>query len=341
MSERFSPRPGLEAPLRRLIREPAYVVLAVGLGLALLSELPQWLRLAPLGASVLLLGLPHGAIDHLAPARAAGAQPTRRTLGVVGGVYLVAMSLYTVAWLVVPVLSFGFFILMTWFHWGQGDLYVVLAEGTHLATRTQRLLCILTRGALPMLVPLVAFPDVYRRVAGLLIDRFEPGAAASLAPLFTPEARAGIGLLIAFLIGTHVTLGWVHGGGLGWRIDAAETIGLAAFFTVVPPIFAIGLYFTVWHSARHLARLAHVDAEAAGLLRMGKVVQAINRVAKDAAPLTLASLAVLGVLWVLVPLPPSNPAEGIGLYLVFIAVLTLPHVLVVSWMDHVEGVWRP
>jgi hypothetical protein len=27
-------------------------------------------------------------------------------------------------------------------------------------------------------------------------------------------------------------------------------------------------------------------------------------------------------------------------YLVFIAVLTLPHVAVVTWMDRREGVWR-
>lgn len=339
---RRSARPGLEAPLRRVLRAPAYAVLGAGALLAASVELPTSLRLAPLVASVVVLGLPHGAIDHLAPARAAGEPVTRRTLAAVGVLYLVLMAVYTAAWLAVPAVAFALFIAMTWFHWGQGDLYVVLAEGDHLRTVPQRLLCVAARGALPMLVPLVAFPGVYREVAGLLVDRFDPGGAAGLEPLFTPEARAVVGGLVAVLVGGHLALGYLRGGATtAWRTDAVETVGLVAFFLVVPPILAVGLYFCVWHSARHLARLAHVDSEAAAALRADRPWAAARRVARDAAPLTAASLLVLGVLYVLAPAPPADPAEAVGLYLVFIAVLTLPHVVVVTWMDRAEGVWRP
>jgi len=42
-----------------------------------------------------------------------------------------------------------------------------------------------------------------------------------------------------------------------------------------------------------------------------------------------------------VPVPPTDPAGLVGLYLVLIAALTLPHVVVVSDMDRVERVWSP
>jgi hypothetical protein len=56
--------------------------------------------------------------------------------------------------------------------------------------------------------------------------------------------------------------------------------------------------------------------------------------------LTAVSLGLLGGLYLIVPVQPASGAETVGLYLVLISVLTLPHVLVVSYMDRVEGVWR-
>ena len=44
-------------------------------------------------------------------------------------------------------------------------------------------------------------------------------------------------------------------------------------------------------------------------------------------------------LYALVPRPPGDLAGLVALYLVLIAVLTVPHVAVVTWMDHREGVW--
>jgi len=41
----------------------------------------------------------------------------------------------------------------------------------------------------------------------------------------------------------------------------------------------------------------------------------------------------------LVPNPPETVPEWVGLYLVFIAVVTLPHVVVVTIMDGEQGVW--
>jgi len=51
------------------------------------------------------------------------------------------------------------------------------------------------------------------------------------------------------------------------------------------------------------------------------------------------SLALLGGLALLVPNPPESVPEWVGLYLVFIAVVTLPHVVVVTIMDGEQRIW--
>ena len=100
----------------------------------------------------------------------------------------------------------------------------------------------------------------------------------------------------------------------------------------MPPLAAVGVYFCVWHSLRHVLRVIAADGTAT--VRAG-----LGRFAREAAPLTVLALVFLVGFGAVVPASPSTPAELSGLYLVFIAVLTLPHVAVVTWMDRREGVW--
>ena len=64
----------------------------------------------------------------------------------------------------------------------------------------------------------------------------------------------------------------------------------------------------------------------------------LARFGTEAAPLTAVALALVAALWLAVPEPPTTLAGGAALYLVLIAVLTLPHVAVVTWMDRAQGV---
>jgi Brp/Blh family beta-carotene 15,15'-monooxygenase len=320
----------------------ALLVVPFALGL----EVPLVVQYVPLAASALLLGLPHGAVDHLAPTRVRGGSPTLRPLLAVGVLYGLLGGLYLVAWFLVPVASFVFFVAMTWAHWGQGDVHALVAlEGVdHLRTTGQRLATLVVRGGLPMLAPLLLGVAQYREVATLLVGRFGVSAAA-LAPLFEPGTRLLLGTSFAlFTLGT-LALGLARApGGLadaGWRRDAGETLLLWVFFLVVPPVLAVGVYFCLWHATRHIARLVTLDEAGADALDRGDVLDAFAGFARDAAPLTLVSLVFLVGFYLLVPVRPATLAESVGLYLVLIAVLTLPHVVVVGVMDHEEGVWVP
>ncbi len=307
-------------------------------------SVPLSYQLLPLAVSVVLLGLPHGAIDHLAIPRTRGDPVTVRWLAAVGVLYLVVGGLYAVVWFLTPAVAVAGFILLTWAHWGQGDVYplVALVDGDHPGGRLGRLLTAATRGSLPMAVPFVAFPEQYELVVTTLAGLFDPSAPAALSAVFTPTSRLAVAAVVVVLVCSSLLVGVLTTTDRrALAFDAAETGLLVAFFSTVPPILAVGLYFCLWHALRHIVRLLAVDPRAQPALADRRYGAALSSFARDAAPLTAASIGLLGLLYLVVPGTVTQPLDLLGTYLVLIAVLTLPHVVVVSVMDHEQRLWTP
>jgi Brp/Blh family beta-carotene 15,15'-monooxygenase len=334
--------------LSTAVVRPSWAVLGLAvLVTPLLPLVPSWLSYLPFVVSALVFGLPHGAVDHLVPARTVGT--TRwRSVVVVVALYVLVGGLYLAWWFLAPVSAAVFFILLTWFHWGQGDVYFLLSlvGVDHLPTRPERGLALVVRGGLPMVAPLAFHPVAYQRVAGTFVALFD-GPVGALDPFFTLTARlvAGGGLFALTLVSTLVGAWRVRAGAARrpWFVDVGELALLWLFFAAVPPVLAVGLYFTVWHALRHIARLLLVDPPATAALRVGNPSTALRRFSTDAAPLTVVSLVLFVGLALVVPADLGSlvraPDDLLALYLVGIAVLTLPHVVVVTWMDRVQGVW--
>lgn len=335
--------PAVRRGLCRLTLLPGWVVLGVvTVGVAAGLTVPLRAQLLAFAASAVVLGVPHGAVDHFTPTRARGRSASLRSLAVVVLLYAVFGGLYAVGWLLFPVGAFVLFILLTWGHWGQGEVHALaaLAGVDHVRTPAQRALAAASRGALPMLVPLVAFPDQYRLVAETLIGLFANPDLGVVAVAFTPRGRAIVAALLAVLVVASLVVGYARSTDRrGWLLDAGELLGLVAFFGTVPPILAVGLYFTCWHALRHVGRLLALDPAARAALADGRYRLALARFGRDATPLTLLALALLGGGTLLVPRTPSGLTDLVGVYLVLVAVLTLPHVLVVVDLDRVQGVW--
>ncbi len=320
------------------------IILGIALtALASVAGLPPTAQYLPLALSVVILGLPHGAVDHLVIPRARGECVTGRSMAAVGLLYLVAGTAYAAVWFLTPVAAFAFFILLTLAHWGQGDVYALreLTGVTYLESTAQRVGTLLVRGGLPMLIPLIAFPRQYEAVAGALIGLFDPASAAALEGALTLEVRAAVAIAFGGLIALTLARGFLRSADnrRPWLIDTAETLGLVTYFSLVPPILAIGLYFPLWHSLRHILRTILLESTAREALSGGQLTAAFGKFAREAAPLTLGALVVLGGIWLAVPQTPATVPDVLGLYLVTIAVLTLPHVVVVSILDAEQGIW--
>ena len=336
--------------LRRWVLWPSWLLVAA-LVLLFAADLtvPHWVEYLPFALSLVVFGLPHGAVDHLAVPRLLGRE-ARAIWPVlaVGLLYLVLGGLYLALWFVAPVAAFALFIALTWFHWGGGDLYALAAfvsdRGEYPAGWTRRALTLLVRGGLPMLVPLLAFPETYRAVAGSIVDLFAPDSVAFLSWAFEPSFRLLTGVAFALFAAGVLASGYrsakMSGARGAWAVDIAETAGLALYFALVPPVLAVGIYFCLWHAPQHIARLVLLDGKSAGALEAGRVAPALIRFARDAALLTVAALVLLLGLYLVVHENSAAPSSLLALYLVLISVLTLPHVVVVSFMDFRQGLWR-
>jgi hypothetical protein len=88
-----------------------------------------------------------------------------------------------------------------------------------------------------------------------------------------------------------------------------------------------------------VGRLVLVDSEAAAALGNGDTRGATARYARDAAPLTVGGFAAVAGIALAAPAGVAAPSDLLAASLVGIAALTLPHVVVVTWIDRRQGVW--
>ncbi|ELZ45342.1 Brp-like protein [Halorubrum coriense DSM 10284] len=342
-----------DAASERVDRWFAYrpaVALAALLPIGAVTPLfPVEVGVATFALGTLVVGMAHGAVDHLVPLRGAPDVSLRRSIAVVSVVYAVLGGAVVAAFFVAPVAAFVGFIALTWLHWGQGDVATLAIAGVdHLPSSAERWLALAVRGGLPMGVPLLAHPEEYRLVAEWIVGLFlvdAGAAAAAVDPLFAPAVRIGVGVGMAAATLASVALGYrrVRAGRDpgGWHRDVGELAVLWAWFLLAAPVFAIGVYFALWHALRHVGRLVLVDPEAAGAASAGDAVGALARFGRDAAPLTLGGFLVVGAVGVSVPAGVAAPGDLLAVSLVAIAAMTLPHVVVVAWLDRRQGVWRP
>ena len=315
--------------LRAWLTGPAWVVLVLTLVLARLFPFGclRW-QFVPFIVGMVFLGLPHGALDHLAPLRLLHRRLTLSYLILFVLGYGALVGVYLVFWRVWPAGALAAFLMLSLLHWGQGDAYflqVFVAQAPPESV-AGRLLVWAVRGGLPILLPVLAFPLVFTQVAGGILGWYGPSGGWVLGGTLRDAGLALFGVLLVTYLGRS------------WRrdrrafgLDVSETILLLAYFWLVPPILAVGVYFCVWHSARHLARLTLLD------LRPDEpLARCLGRQAIEAMPMTLGAVALLAGLFVWHGRQNVSAGDLVYLYLSLIAALTFPHFLLVLWMDRQE-----
>jgi Brp/Blh family beta-carotene 15,15'-monooxygenase len=251
--------------------------------------------------------------------------------------YLTAVLLFLLLWHVCPPVALGLFLLLSWLHWGQGDYdYLRLFEGRPRPTTWGGAAIIwLVRGGLPIVLPILAFPSVFTRL-GANITHWYGGIG-----LPAPGRGVIVGGLFVLLLLTLLSLwqSWQADGGPKrmFRRDLWELLLLWTLFGRVPPILAVGAYFCVWHSARHLGRLMLLDPVTADLIALGRWERGLGRTALQCLPMTLGAIALLVGLYFSQRHGPASLPALTALYLSLIAALTVPHFAVVLWMDRRQG----
>lgn len=302
----------------------------------LLSNLPYQIKALPFLISMVFLGLPHGAMDHLVPFKL-GRLSRRNSIGFVISLYFISGGIYIILWLSSPLAAVFIFILITWFHWGQGDIFALRKIGFDFAMENKwyRTISQTIRGGLPMLAPFIAYPEKYLEFISSLISISSLNTSFVFAASQSSLVLATT-IFLAFLICFNSIIGYIllRKNSLKlWIYDNIEIGVLLLYFLSVPPLLSIGLYFCLWHSVRHIMRMSIIENQKMSEeLICGKYQSYLRTLGKETFLITLISVSMLVVINILV-LPNGNFRDIIALYLIFISVLTLPHVILVTWMD--------
>ena len=297
-----------------------------------------WLA-APLLISALIYGLPHGAIDDsilMKSMKRPGSAFWR--WAIVWSAYLLVALLYLGVWVLSPSAAFVFFIILTWVHWGQGDLYFLkqVYRVSYLEHPIPKALAFFIRGGLPMGITLIAFPETYQEVAGWTLAVFG-SSEQSLDLFFGTNFINVIKYTLITIILTYALLILTltkSSKKCDALVDICEILVLSLFFLSLPPLFSIGIYFCVWHGLRHILRLWLW--ETGKYASKSRFVFVPGSILLKTIPNTVLSLLFLVFIFYIPQNQELRTEFIIGVYLVLIACLTLPHFFTVCYMDWCE-----
>ncbi|WP_343601069.1 beta-carotene 15,15'-dioxygenase, Brp/Blh family [Mycobacterium sp.] len=270
-----------------------------------------------LGAALgLVAGIPHGAADHVLAVRVAGG----RSLAVVAAVYAGATA---VVWALLEwagLIALIAVVALSAVHFGLGELEFTRH---HTGWRPPSLaaVSIAIAGSGALLLPLARCGDQLGAVA----DAVSPGLVLVVA-----DSSVRIVLLSLWLLAAVVAvISSLRSDHPGVALDVA-TIG--ALGLLVPPLAAFAVWFGGWHALRHCARMMTIEPGCAALVSRGRLRSAVLRLARLAAPPSIAAVATLAAV-VCLSVTASTPVALLAELVRMLLALTVPHMLVVLWVD--------
>lgn len=278
-------------------RRPAALVTVGSAALVLLAAVVGPLLPVAAGPVVLvvagLLGLPHGAVDHLALSWSRGREGTRPAV-LVG--YALAAVAAAAAALAAPGPALVVLLVLSVAHFAEGERAFDRLRGGR-----GRLLPAVAVGLEVVSVPLLLHPAAGRAV----LDPVDPGLLPALAPARTALLALTALVVLAALVAARRDA----------RV-AGELLVVTLLVLLAPPLVAFGAWFAGWHASRHLVRLAALQPSGDGTERLRRLARAA----------LLPSLGALVGLAALVLVLGGVP----GALLLVLLALTVPHAAVVA-----------
>ena len=252
--------------------------------------------------TIVLLGVPHGALDVEIGRTLFRPRLGRAWFPVFALPYLALVAVVLAAWHVAPELTLAAFLIASVWHFGAED-----TGGGGLPA--------LALGGIPVALPVLLHPAATAHVL----------AAASGLAFEAPPPWLTVGSLLwlppAFLWAVRTI---AAGGGRTLVLPALMSVG----FAVLPPLTAFTLYFVAVHAPAHTAALIGHPTRAP---RVRNAAAAWRL----AVPTTALTVLIGAGLWAVYPGAPSVRLVRVTLQL--LAALTLPHMLLDAWLSHREA----
>jgi Brp/Blh family beta-carotene 15,15'-monooxygenase len=244
--------------------------------------------LAVLVVGVILLGLPHGALDPMVAGKALANYRYYSPIAFYASYLILALS-YSLLWSRYPTLGLSSFLVIAAVHFGS--------DRQHRGSALTRICYGLTIVTLPALAHPVEVASIYTALgtaqAQLLVH-------ISMVLAVTAVIAGGTGAVVQFK---------QRGS------DLYEFLAIVVGATFLGPLVFFACYFCLLHSPRHLL-------ETAG----GLGIASLRKIYLVAAPVVMTTMALGGIFWFVVP-DISYSSRLLTLVFVGLASLTVPHML--------------
>ena len=271
---------------------------------------------------IVLVGLPHGATDHVIFSYNQKKQGFSFSLGKFLGSYGIAMLGYAVLWYAFPLLSLILFILISAYHFGQSQLnYLKLAED-NLGKQLLYLLWGIWILASIILLNLETTQQILGDFFAGYVDLLELGTLAIWGIL------AALGISIALFLSRSY-----QAGALTSRQFSLEILHLILFPLLslkLGLLLSFALYFGLWHACSSIAHEVKT-------FRQEEKGYSWKSFYKDALPFSLLSMIGIGILLSTIQYwgPHISPLMG---FFILISVLTFPHFYFMNAFHHHKSV---
>ena len=250
-------------------------------------------------SAVVLIGLPHGALDGAIAMHLGYANKILNFISFIV-LYVLMAGLVVALWVVMPAPCLLAFLIISMIHFGSGDA----RHGTGWMRGAE----IMAHGGLVV----AGISQMHRTEVDVVFGYLVGGD--------TTYVWSGLDIITVF-VGVSIIVCvsqalWFR----KWRSTAVELALLATIFALVPPLVGFAVYFCLVHSARHVA----------GIISNLRRYMSVASLCVQTMAFTLASwLAGVAAVWWLADM--ANP-EPTVLRVIFIglAALTVPHMILVD-----------
>ncbi|WP_020603104.1 Brp/Blh family beta-carotene 15,15'-dioxygenase [Spirosoma spitsbergense] len=265
---------------------------------------------------LVLVGIPHGALDHVIEQEGSLRQSRPFSLTRFIIKYVITMAAYGLAWLFFPVLSLVLFLLISAWHFGETDIENAPDDVYWSVTR------FVSGGFVLGFILLTHYADVAPIVARIVQNdpttlQFLSWVSGQTGALL--RGWATLGIVLAMLSFGHRPM-TVN----GWRL---ARLGIVLILTYVLPLLpAFMLYFGGWHSLSSFGNIRTF------LQRPTSPAQSVWKLWRQSIPLTLLAVGFLlagAGIWTSYT-PQFDPLPYL---FILLSTITLPHIQVMHQLD--------
>ena len=195
--------------------------------------------------SVFLIGIPHGAIDHVMASEIFNLKKTLGSHLLFYGSYLLIMLFVGAIWVFLPVLGMIFFLLISVYHFGQADMEDFMEDHRGLSDRFLHSI----RGVL--IIGCIVFSDLSMTVP-VMADAMALQANELLA--WMPDANVAL-LVIFGIYLISIVFATFQKRFTSPVSVLLDSVLLIAMFLITGPFIGFAVYFALWHSAGHVQEM--------------------------------------------------------------------------------------